>query len=96
MTLTYLNNELKDCNVTEVTIQVLGKYEQTKLLSARSRVGLLLKTNATCAVDIDTSQSQSDTSSGPTYFNLIGTYNAIDENVPHFLLRNATERASLY
>ncbi|KAI1115274.1 hypothetical protein F5Y14DRAFT_440611 [Nemania sp. NC0429] len=94
--LIYHNNELRDCNVTEVSIQVLGKYGQTELLSARSRVGLLLKSNATCAVHIDTSQSQSDTTSGPTYFNLIGSYNLIDDSLPHFLLRNATERASLY
>ncbi|KAI1160133.1 hypothetical protein F5B18DRAFT_655013 [Nemania serpens] len=94
--LIYHNNELQDCNVTEVTVQVLGKYGQSPMLTARSRVGLLLKTYATCAVHIDTSQSQSDTSSGPTYVNMIGSYNLLDENLPHFLLRNATERASLY
>ncbi|KAI1177352.1 hypothetical protein F4777DRAFT_577158 [Nemania sp. FL0916] len=94
--LVYHNNELQDCDVTQMTIQVLGKYDQSPLLTARSRVGLLLKTYATCAVDIDTSQLQSDVASGPTYIDIIGTYNLLDENVPRFLLQNATTKPSLY
>ncbi|KAI3316706.1 hypothetical protein HD806DRAFT_552104 [Xylariaceae sp. AK1471] len=94
--LAYLNNELMDCNVTEVTIQVLGKYNQNPINRARSRVGLLVNTYATCAVDIDTSHLHSDPTSGLTYVDLVGSYNILDDNISRFLLRNTTEKASLY
>jgi hypothetical protein len=57
---------------------------------------LLLKIYATCAVYINTSQSQFDTTSGPTYVDMIGSYNLLDENLPHFMLWNETDRVSLY
>ncbi|KAI0873242.1 hypothetical protein GGS24DRAFT_502045 [Hypoxylon argillaceum] len=90
------SNQPIDCNVRQVIIQVLGKYTQTPILTARSRVGLLLKTQATCSVDLETRQSGSDTTSGRTYFNLTGSYNVLDETVPRFLLRNETQKASLF
>ncbi|KAI0467943.1 hypothetical protein F4859DRAFT_219981 [Xylaria cf. heliscus] len=92
--LVYLNDPLLDCNVTGITIEVLGKYGQSPLLFARSRVGLLLKPSATCA--IETSPSKDIKTSDKTYFNLLGSYNLIDDTIPHFLLRNETERPSLY
>ncbi len=94
--LVYLDNQLLDCNVTRVTIEVLGKYGQSPRLVARSRVGLLLKASATCAIDVDTSQSKGNKASEKTYFDLLGSYNLIDDTFPHFLLRNKTEKASLY
>ncbi|KAI0441354.1 hypothetical protein F4803DRAFT_576730 [Xylaria telfairii] len=92
--LVYLNNQLLDCNVTGVTIEVLGKYGQSPLLFARSRVGLLLKPSAICA--INTTRSGHNKTSEKTYFSLLGSYNLIDDTIPRFLLRNETERASLY
>ncbi|KAI0448338.1 hypothetical protein F5B21DRAFT_497849 [Xylaria acuta] len=92
--LVYLNSQLLDCNVTAVTIEVLGKYGQSQLLSARSNVGLLLKPSATCA--INTTQSKHSKTSEKTYFSLLGSYNLIDDTIPRFLLRNETERMSLY
>ncbi|KAI1421238.1 hypothetical protein F5Y12DRAFT_768837 [Xylaria sp. FL1777] len=83
--LVYLNNQLLGCNVTKIVVLVQGVYTQSRLLTARSHVGLLLHTTATCAVE-----------SGPTYFELVGSYNLIDDRIPRFLLRNATSKASLY
>ncbi|KAJ8123412.1 hypothetical protein ONZ43_g636 [Nemania bipapillata] len=93
--LVYMNQPI-NCTVTEVIIQVLGKYTQTPILTARSRVGLLLKTHATCSVDLGNRPSASSVAKRLTYFNLIGSYNLLDETIPHFLLRNETDKASLF
>ncbi|RYC54354.1 hypothetical protein CHU98_g11854 [Xylaria longipes] len=93
--LVYLDNPLLHCNVTDVTILVNGKYTQSALLSARSEVGLVIKPSATCAIeDVDTPKSKQNSTSAMTFFELEGSYNLIDG--PHFLLRNATARPSLF
>ncbi|KAJ8125189.1 hypothetical protein O1611_g8452 [Lasiodiplodia mahajangana] len=91
--LIYLNQPI-NCTVTQVIIRVLGKYTQSPLLTARTRVGLQLETYATCSVHIDVSRS--DTTDRPTYFELRGSYNLLDETIPHFLLKDKDKRASLY
>ncbi|KAI0123610.1 hypothetical protein BJ170DRAFT_686870 [Xylariales sp. AK1849] len=92
--LVYQHNVLQNCNVTRVTIQVLGREDQSIDATAISRVGLALTTSASCSVDVDTSQT--DAARGPTFFELTGTYNLLDAGTPRFLLRNATEKGSLY
>jgi hypothetical protein len=94
--LVYHNNLLRDCNVTQVDIQVLGKFTQSPLNTARTGVGLLLKPRATCAVDVDTLTTDLDSSSGPTFLNLVGSYDFGDDEIPRFLRRNESIRASLY
>ncbi|KAI1320777.1 hypothetical protein F5Y16DRAFT_389539 [Xylariaceae sp. FL0255] len=98
--LVYLDNMLLDCNVTGITILVNGKYSQTPLLSARSRVGLVIKPQATCAIqDDDTpvkSDQKGDQINGMTFFSLQGAYNIIDSDIPNFLLSNATTSPSLF
>ncbi|KAI1736882.1 hypothetical protein F4680DRAFT_468783 [Xylaria scruposa] len=88
--LSYREHALNDCNVTSVRIYVNGKYSQPIVLSARSRVGLVIKTEVTCAIEVDKRKDQK------TYFSLESTYNYIDDNVPQFLLKNATSSPSLF
>ncbi|KAI0396627.1 hypothetical protein F5Y17DRAFT_418971 [Xylariaceae sp. FL0594] len=90
--LVYHNNLLRNCNVTEVDIQVLNKYSQRPVLSARASVGVLISSTARCAVDTDTSVDSS--SGGQTFFELQGTYQ--DGEITDFLSDNATTKASLY
>ncbi|KAI0970430.1 hypothetical protein F4678DRAFT_436805 [Xylaria arbuscula] len=94
--LVYLDNQLLDCNVTAVTIEVRGKYSQNLLLFARSRVGLLLTASATCAINATGSQSKRNREGDITYFNLLGSYSFTDDSISTFLLRNKTEKASLF
>ncbi|KAI0202393.1 hypothetical protein F4808DRAFT_468537 [Astrocystis sublimbata] len=94
--LNYLNNQLLDCNVTEVGIQVQGSNTQNILFTARSRVGLLLTPKATCTIKIDSPVSNHRSSSSLTYFELVGSYKLIDDTIPRFLLSNTTEKNSLY
>ncbi|KAI1121514.1 hypothetical protein F5Y10DRAFT_256213 [Nemania abortiva] len=89
--LVYLNQSI-DCDVTQVIIRVLGKYTQSPAVTAITRVGLQLETSATCSADIETSKSDTE---GPTYFNLVGSWNLLDQP-PHFLLTNKTDKASLW
>ncbi|KAI0553639.1 hypothetical protein F4679DRAFT_598928 [Xylaria curta] len=51
--LSYREHALNNCNVTSVRIYVNGKYSQPIVLSARSRVGLIIKTQVTCAIEVD-------------------------------------------
>ncbi|KAI0803799.1 hypothetical protein GGR55DRAFT_699772 [Xylaria sp. FL0064] len=85
--LSYREHALNDCNVTSVGISINGKYSQSQILSARSRVGLVIKTEVSCAIEDDTMK---------TYFDFESSYNLIDDGIPHFLLRNATSSQSLY
>ncbi|KAI0433873.1 hypothetical protein F5Y09DRAFT_350470 [Xylaria sp. FL1042] len=91
--LPYREHALNDCNVTSVGITVNGKYTQSQVLSARSRVGLVIKPQATCAIEDDTLNTQKNQK---TYFNLEGAYNLVDQDIPHFLLSNATSSPSLF
>ncbi|RYP60161.1 hypothetical protein DL771_010607 [Monosporascus sp. 5C6A] len=92
--LVYLNNPLNDCNVTMVNIQVLGRYSRNIGLTAISRAGVLIEAYARCSIDVDTSLT--DDVNGPTYFDLMATYDLVNSNVPRFLSRNETTQASLY
>ncbi|KAF2970730.1 hypothetical protein GQX73_g2755 [Xylaria multiplex] len=88
--LTYREHALNDCNVTSVGITVNGKYSQSPLISARTRVGLAIDTQVTCAIEVDTRKNQK------TYFNLESAYNLLDNDIPRFLLKNATSSPSLF
>ncbi|KAI1359654.1 hypothetical protein F5Y08DRAFT_332165 [Xylaria arbuscula] len=87
--LSYREHALNDCNITKVAITVNGKYTQSPLLCARSRVGLVIKAQVTCAIVVDKMKNVK------TYFNLEGTYNWLDDS-PKFLLRNDTSSPSLF
>ncbi|GAW21010.1 hypothetical protein ANO14919_105230 [Xylariales sp. No.14919] len=88
--LTYREHALNDCNVTSVGITVNGKYSQSPLITARSRVGLVIDTQVTCAIEVDTRGNQK------TCFNLESTYNLIDDDIPRFLLKNEKSSPSLF
>ncbi|RWA10805.1 hypothetical protein EKO27_g4300 [Xylaria grammica] len=88
--LTYREHALNDCNVTSVGITVNGKYSQSPLITARSRVGLVIDTQVTCAIEVDTRGNQK------TCFNLESTYNLIDDDIPRFLLKNEKTSPSLF
>ena len=92
--LLYLHNPLSNCNVSSVNIQVLGRYSQSIGLSAISRAGVVIEAYANCSIDVDTSLT--DDISGPTYFDLMATYDLVNSNVPRFQSRNETTQASLY
>ncbi|KAF7536565.1 hypothetical protein G7054_g4400 [Neopestalotiopsis clavispora] len=92
--LVYSNNILKDCNVTKVVMNILGRYGQGMGFSSIARVGIALETTAQCSVNIDTSKT--DAVQGPTFFELVGSYDLVDTDVPRFLSRNKTDKASLY
>ncbi|KAH9906339.1 hypothetical protein F4778DRAFT_643712 [Xylariomycetidae sp. FL2044] len=92
--LVYHNNVLRECNITKTNIEVLGKYAKSIGETAIAKVGLNLRTYATCSIDVDTSMP--NTAKGPTFLQLVGTYNLLDESVPRFLSRNETEKPSLY
>lgn len=93
--LVYHNNMLQRCNVTEVTIDVLGRYTQSPRNTASSGAGVLVHALASCAVDIDTSKTAS--ALGPTYFEMKGTYEAaVYPNVETFLSRDKVKSPSLY
>ncbi|KAI1292969.1 hypothetical protein F5Y03DRAFT_402716 [Xylaria venustula] len=64
--LIYLNNPLLDYNVTTITVNVLGAFQQSPLLRARAKVGLLVNPSATCAIEADSTQANDR-----TYFELL-------------------------
>ncbi|KAF3765733.1 hypothetical protein M406DRAFT_68152 [Cryphonectria parasitica EP155] len=92
--LVYHEQPLMDCDVNSINIQVLGRYTQNARQSAVSKAGVLIQAYATCSIDTDTSPT--DSMSGPTYFDLVASYNLIDPTVPRFLARNNTAQPSLY
>lgn len=92
--LVYSNNILQNCNITKLTMNILGRYQQGMGYSSIARVGIALTTNVECSVDIDTSRT--DDVQGSTFFELVGSYDLVDSTVPRFLSRNATDKASLY
>lgn len=77
---------LQDCNISRISIDVLGKYTMNQQIRAASPVGLSIDAFATCSVLIDTSEPIQR----PTYFELIGP------DVTAFLSRNKTSSASLW
>ncbi|KAK7981274.1 hypothetical protein PG989_013731 [Apiospora arundinis] len=88
-------SRLERCNVTEVNIDVLGRFTQSPRNTASSGPGILVHALARCAVDIITSSTES--ALGPTYVEMKGTYEAaIYPNIKTFLSRNKTESPSLY
>ncbi|KAM3077239.1 hypothetical protein ACMFMG_003297 [Clarireedia jacksonii] len=92
--LMYLNNPLSDCNVTSVNIQVLGRYSRDVGLLAIANPGVVIEAYAQCSIDVDTSLT--DDINGPTYFELMATFDTVNPNVPRFLSQNKTTQASLY
>ncbi|KAI1816853.1 hypothetical protein GGS20DRAFT_593728 [Poronia punctata] len=89
----YNNNHLLDCNITQVDIETLGKYNARPTLVARAKVNVRLRSYATCAVDIDTAISDLDNSSGRTYFEMIGAYQDGETN---FLSEDSVSLPSLH
>ncbi|KAK8026301.1 hypothetical protein PG990_004124 [Apiospora arundinis] len=88
-------SRLERCNVTEVNIDVLGRFTQSPRNTASSGAGVLVHASARCAVDIITSSTES--AMGPTYVEMRGTYEAaVYPNIKTFLSRNKTESPSLY
>ncbi|KAK8084738.1 hypothetical protein PG997_006009 [Apiospora hydei] len=90
--LVYHNNELQDCNVTRISIDVLGKYTMNQQVRAASPVGLSVNAFATCSVVIDTPEKVQR----PTYFEMTGNYKLIGPDVTAFLSRNKTNATSLW
>ncbi|KAK8116168.1 hypothetical protein PG984_012670 [Apiospora sp. TS-2023a] len=83
---------LQDCNISRISIDVLGKYTMNQQVRAASLVGLSVDAYATCSVLIDTSEPVQR----PTYFELSGNYKLIGPDVTAFLSRNKTSAASLW
>ncbi|KAK8861792.1 hypothetical protein PGQ11_008027 [Apiospora arundinis] len=93
--LVYHNNRLERCNVTEVVIDVSGRYKQTARTTGSSGASVLVHALASCAVDIDTSKTEA--ALGPTYVEMEGTYEAaFYPSVKTFLSQNKTNFPSLY
>ncbi|KAK8043403.1 hypothetical protein PG993_005833 [Apiospora rasikravindrae] len=95
--LIYHNNELKRCSVTEVIIDVLGRFTQSPRNTGSPGAGVMVHALANCAVEIDTSTSKAESALGPTYVEIRGTYEAVAfPGVKTFLSRNKTTSLSLY
>ncbi|KAK6854449.1 hypothetical protein PG995_009542 [Apiospora arundinis] len=92
--LVYLNNKLQNCNVTQVQIEVLGRYTQSQLNLAVSHAGLMVSALARCTVNIDTSQTES--AQGPTFLEIQGKYQIVHPEINTFLSVEATKPPSLY
>jgi hypothetical protein len=92
--LVYLNNPLRDCNVTSVNILIPSRDSRDNLLNARSNPGVVLEAYAQCSIDVDTSLT--DDMNGPTYFELVATFDAVNRDVGYFISSNKTTQASLY
>lgn len=93
--LVYHNNRLERCTVTEVNIDVLGRYTQSPRNTARSGASVLVHALAHCVVDIDTPETES--ALGSTYIEIKGTYEAAAyPSTKTFLSRNRTTSPSLY
>ncbi|KAK6845770.1 hypothetical protein PG995_015880 [Apiospora arundinis] len=88
-------SRLERCNVTEVVIDVSGRYKQTARTTGSSGASVLVHALASCAVDIDTSKTEA--ALGPTYVEMEGTYEAaFYPSVKTFLSQNKTNFPSLY
>ncbi|KAK7920105.1 hypothetical protein PG985_008127 [Apiospora marii] len=93
--LVYHNNTLERCNVTEVNVDVLGRYTQSPRNTGTTGATVLAHALVSCTVDIDTSLTES--ALGPTYVEMRGTYEAaVYPNIKTFLSRNKTRSPSLY
>ncbi|KAK8069455.1 hypothetical protein PG994_006071 [Apiospora phragmitis] len=90
--LVYHNNMLQDCNVSRISIDVLGKYTMNQQIRAASPVGLSVDAFVTCSVLIDTPERVQR----PTYFEIKGNYKLIGPEVKPFLSRNKTSSTSLW
>ncbi|KAK8100243.1 hypothetical protein PG999_010617 [Apiospora kogelbergensis] len=93
--LVYLNNNLQNCSMSQVRIELSGRYKQSQLILATTHIGILVSALVTCTVDIDTSHAES-AAQGPTYFELDAKYELIHPKTRTFLSRNATKSPSLY
>jgi hypothetical protein len=92
--LVYLNNPLRDCNVTSVTILIPSRDSRDNLPNTRSNPVVVLEAYSQCSIDVDTSLT--DDMNGPTYFELVATFDAVNRDVGYFPSSNKTTQASLY
>ncbi|KAM3066476.1 hypothetical protein ACMFMG_012060 [Clarireedia jacksonii] len=92
---------LVDCNVTSVNILIPSRDSRDNLPNARSNPGVILEAYAQCSIDIDTSLT--DDMNGPTYFELVATFDAVNRDLywrvfarNYKLAANGTVKDGLY